>query len=132
MARMSSLQLAKRALVTLLLAFARLYVVPGLGISHDSSDPDVEKAFKKIVRKVHPDKGGSVRDTQKLNSARELWDKDRIRRKKTKKGFVWFQNAWGYDLQSDAAAIQKILPFWGEGVFEIADEYCFCMCSSIV
>ena len=47
MARMSSLQLAKRALVTLLLAFARQYVVPGLGISRDPSDPDVEKAFNK-------------------------------------------------------------------------------------
>ena len=67
MARMSSLQLAKRALVTSLLAFARQYVVPSLGISRDPSDPDVEKAFKKIVRKVHPDKGGSVRDAQKLH-----------------------------------------------------------------
>ena len=56
MARMSSLQLAKCALVTLFLAFARQYV---------------------------------------------------------KKSFVWLQNAWGYDPQNDAAAIQKCLPFWG-------------------
>ena len=53
MARMSSLQLAKRALVTLFLAFARQYV---------------------------------------------------------EKSFVWLRNAWGYDPQNSAAAIQKHHP----------------------
>ena len=45
MARMSSLQLAKRALVTLLLTFARQHAVLSLGMSLDSPDADVEKVF---------------------------------------------------------------------------------------
>ena len=68
-------QLAKRALVTLLLTFARQYQIPPLAINRDSSDKDVLNAFKKVARKVHPDKGGSKDDCQKLNNARDEWDK---------------------------------------------------------
>ena len=69
----SPLQLAKRALVTLLLALAKSYGVP-LGINRDSTDKVVLDSFRKVVRKVHPDKGGSNADVQKLNAARELWE----------------------------------------------------------
>ena len=69
----SPLQLAKRALVTLLLALAKSYGVR-LGINRDSTDKVVLDSFRKVVRKVHPDKGGSNADVQKLNAARELWE----------------------------------------------------------
>ena len=68
------LQAAKRALVSLLLTLARAYNVT-LDINRDSSDAKVKEAFRKVVRRVHPDRGGSVADTQKLNNAKEEWEK---------------------------------------------------------
>ena len=50
-----------------------MYGVP-LGINRDSTDKVVLDSFRKVVRKVHPDKGGSNADVQKLNAARELWE----------------------------------------------------------
>ena len=47
----SVIQAAKRALVTLLVAFARHYQVT-LTISRESGDADVVKAFKKVVLKA--------------------------------------------------------------------------------
>ena len=35
-----------------------------LGVTRDSPDANVEKAFKKAVRRAHPDKGGSVEQTR--------------------------------------------------------------------
>ena len=69
----SVLQAAKRFLVNLLLTFARHYQVQ-LTISRESDDKDVAKAFKKMILKAHPDKGGRDGDAQKLNTAREAWD----------------------------------------------------------
>ena len=60
-ANMSALQLAKRALVTLLLALARQYNIV-LALNRDSKDDVVLTALKKVARKVHPDKGGSGED----------------------------------------------------------------------
>ena len=60
-ANMSPLQLAKRALVTLLLVWGRQYHI-ALALNRDSSDNLVLAAFKKVARKVHPDKGGSEED----------------------------------------------------------------------
>ena len=62
--------LAKRALVSLLLALARQYNVSAM-VKRDSSDQDVEKAFRRVVKKVHPDKGGEVAHAQRLQDARE-------------------------------------------------------------
>ena len=70
----SPVQLAKRALVTLLLALARQYAMPALPLSRDSPDKVVMESFKKVAKKVHPDKGGATEDAQKLNEAREAWD----------------------------------------------------------
>ena len=70
-----SAQLAKRALVTLLLILARKYDIPAVVINRDSPDGVVLATFKKVSKKVHPDKGGSTQDFQKLNNARDEWNK---------------------------------------------------------
>ena len=75
MAGTSLVTLAKRALVTLLLAFARQYQIPALVINRDSADKDILTAFKKVARRIHPDKGGSTSDFQRLNNARDEWEK---------------------------------------------------------
>ena len=69
----SSVQLAKRALVTLLLALAATYNVV-VNVTRDSVDGDVLKAFKKVSLKAHPDKGGSPQDMQRLVGARDAWE----------------------------------------------------------
>ena len=69
----SVIQAAKRVLVSLLLTFARYYQVT-LTISRDSGDTEVVKAFRKVVLKAHPDKGGREGDAQKLNDARDVWE----------------------------------------------------------
>ena len=69
----SVVQASKRLLVTLLLTLARRYHVT-LTISRESDDKEVVKAFRKIVLKAHPDKGGSAGDAQKLNEARGAWE----------------------------------------------------------
>ena len=57
-----SAQLAKRALVTLLLSLARKYDIPAVVVNRDSPDAVVLATFKKVSKKVHPDKGGSTQD----------------------------------------------------------------------
>lgn len=64
--------LAKRALVSLLVVLARQYHV-SVTVQRDSSDKDVEKAFRAVVKKAHPDKGGAVAHAQRLQDAREKW-----------------------------------------------------------
>jgi hypothetical protein len=63
---------AKRAFVAVLLEIARLY---GLrpSINRDSSDGELEKAFKKVILRAHPDKGGTTESFQKLEAARSAW-----------------------------------------------------------
>ena len=68
----SLILLAKRALVSALLALAQQYGVC-LQISRESLDSRVESAFRSVVKKVHPDKGGSVADMQRLQKAMEEW-----------------------------------------------------------
>ena len=64
---------ARRALVKLLLTLAAVYHAV-LDLRRDSCDNDVNKAFKKLIVKVHPDKGGSAEDTKRLNAAKvKLW-----------------------------------------------------------
>jgi hypothetical protein len=50
--------LAKRAFVAVLLEIARLY---GLrpAVNRDSADKDLDKAFKQVILRAHPDKGGT-------------------------------------------------------------------------
>ena len=70
---LSRLETAKRAFVSLLLLLARKYVVP-LVLARDSADQVLLSAFRKLSRKVHPDRGGSLADSQKLNAAKDLWE----------------------------------------------------------
>ncbi len=63
---------AKRALVSLLLALAAAYGV-SLTLRREAGDAAVTEAFRRVIRKAHPDKGGSVQDAQRLQQAREDW-----------------------------------------------------------
>ena len=57
---------ARRALVKLLLVIASVYTVV-VNLRRDSPDADVERAFKKVFLKAHPDKGGSEEHAKQLN-----------------------------------------------------------------
>ena len=65
---------ARRALVKLLITLASLYTV-AVNLRRDSPDADVDRAFKKVFLKAHPDKGGSEEHSKQLNNAKEAWDK---------------------------------------------------------
>ena len=65
-------QAAKRALVRLLQALAAAYRV-AVVVSRDSSDVEVNRAYRRVAANVHPDKGGSTKDVQCLNAARDEW-----------------------------------------------------------
>ena len=56
----SALDLAKRALVTLLRALAVTYGVP-VDVSRDLEDAEVRRAYRTVSRKVHPDRGADAR-----------------------------------------------------------------------
>ena len=70
----SRLTVAARALVSVLLVLARSYLVV-LDVSRESSTEQVLKAYRKVLLKVHPDKGGKKADAQKLQEVEEAWDK---------------------------------------------------------
>ena len=68
----STLQRAKRALVSLLLSLAAAYGVD-LKLAREACDDDVTKAFRRVSRRVPPDKGGVAADAQRLDAARDAW-----------------------------------------------------------
>ena len=70
---LSVLQRAKRALVFVLLATASA-VGLALNVTRESEDKALTAAYRKVVLKAHPDKGGCKRSFQKLQGAREAWD----------------------------------------------------------
>ena len=70
------LQRAKRAFVTVLLGLATAYGLH-VEVTRDSADDVVEKTYRKVSRSVHPDKGGSATDAQRLNTARDGWKEAR-------------------------------------------------------
>ena len=63
---------AKRALVTLIRDLAGVYGVT-LDITRHCRDDALRKAYKKLLLKVHPDKGGQAEDQKKLNIAHDDW-----------------------------------------------------------
>ena len=69
----SELDRLRRAFVCLLLALARKYQVKVLGLTRDSLAAVLEKAYRRVILKCHPDKGGSGVDQVRLNDARDLW-----------------------------------------------------------
>ena len=69
----SAAQQARRAFVKVLLALAAVYGV-ALSLSQRASDADLVAGYRKLVRRVHPDKGGSVQDMQRLQGAKDAWE----------------------------------------------------------
>ena len=57
----TELQRAKRALLAVMLALGRLYGCI-LGVNRDSPDQEVTSALRRLVKMVHPDKGGKAAD----------------------------------------------------------------------
>ena len=70
----SALQLAARALVRTLLALATQYAVV-LDLNRYSSEVVLLAAYRRLLTKTHPDKGGRKEDVVKLQAAKEDWDK---------------------------------------------------------
>lgn len=75
----SSVMAATRAFVKVILALAQLYGLV-LGISRDSSLTEIKVAYRKLLLKTHPDKGGKKEDVQKLQAAKEAWDEAHSKR----------------------------------------------------
>ena len=73
--------IARRALVKVLVSLASLYGVL-LSVTRESTDDQVLAGYKKLIRKVHPDKGGKTEDAQRLQSAEEFWDNAKSKAKK--------------------------------------------------
>ena len=70
----SRVDVAKRALVKVMRELAAKYGVD-LALTRESSNNDVQKTFRKIAVKAHPDKGGSQNDFQKLSVASRAADR---------------------------------------------------------
>ena len=69
----SAPQLAKRAFIKLILALAASYTV-AVVLNQDSCDSQVLSAFRRLVKRVHPDKpGGSTEHVQQLHAAKDAW-----------------------------------------------------------
>ena len=71
----SAVDRAKRALVTLLRLLATAYGFVA-DVTRESSDLEIKSAYRKLSRKVHPDKGGLVADQTRLNCAYEGWQNE--------------------------------------------------------
>ena len=72
----SRVGVATRAFVAVLIALARSYEL-ALQVNRDSSAEQLLKAYRKLLLKTHPDKGGLKVDQQKLQAAKENWDRAR-------------------------------------------------------
>ena len=70
---LSQPQLKKRSLVVAILAIAAVCNVH-VDVQRESPDADVIRAFRKVMLKAHPDKGGSTADAQRLQGARAAWE----------------------------------------------------------
>ena len=75
----SPIQLAKRELVSVILALAAQFG-PAVQVKRDSSDKEVLAAYRALCRRVHPDKGGSDEAFRRLQSAKETWDEEKQRK----------------------------------------------------
>ena len=72
----SALQLATRAFVRTLLALAAQYSVT-VAVNRDSSAAVLLSAYRRLLKKVHPDKGGRTEDQQNLQTMKEDWERAR-------------------------------------------------------
>ena len=92
----SAIDRAKRTFVTLLKTLAATYGV-ALQLKRDSTDAEVNKAFRSVSRRVHPDQGGSVADQTRLNAARDDWQ-DTVQQAAGKHGRRGAAHTGGQDL----------------------------------
>ena len=69
----SARESATRAFVSVLLLLARSCEL-ALAINRNSSEPELLKAYRKLLLKVHPDKGGKESDQRRLQEAKERWE----------------------------------------------------------
>ena len=67
-------QQASRAFVAVLLLLARTYNLI-LTVNRDSSTEELLKAYRKLLLKTRPDKGGKAAHLRKLRTAKEDWEK---------------------------------------------------------
>lgn len=68
----SRLQDARRAFARVLVAMMRKYGMAGAGhVTTESTKADLMKAFRRILLRVHPDKGGTDADVKALVAARD-------------------------------------------------------------
>ena len=44
-----------------------------VALNRDSTDSQVLTAFRKVVKRVHPDKGGCTEHVQQLHAAKDAW-----------------------------------------------------------
>ena len=72
----SKVQVATRAFVAVMLALARCYQLLAQ-VNRDSSPEEMLKAYKRVLLKAHPDKGGSNEHMQRLQAAKESWQQAR-------------------------------------------------------
>ena len=75
---LSLLQRAKRAFVSVLLKLAFDYG-DAFDVNRDSDDHAISQSCRRVVKKVHPDKGGNKKKFQALQVAKEAWDTARQR-----------------------------------------------------
>ena len=69
----SGIDLAERALVSLLSRLAVLYSVV-VGVTRETSDAKVRRAYRKLSKKCHPDRSGKREHQQSLNSGCSAWE----------------------------------------------------------
>ena len=69
----STVDLCKRALVTLIRALAVAYGFR-VAVTRDATDQVIKRAYHTTSKRTHPDKGGSEEDQKKLNAAYEALD----------------------------------------------------------
>jgi len=65
-----AVQVARRTLVSVLRSLGRAYRV-SVTVTRDSPDAAVTAAYRRILLKIHPDKGGRVEDAQQLQGAKD-------------------------------------------------------------
>ncbi|CAK9006411.1 unnamed protein product, partial [Durusdinium trenchii] len=83
-------------------------------VKRDSSDQDVEKAFRRVVKKVHPDKGGEVAHAQRLQDAREkMAPRSRAYMIRSPAVLLTYHGIAELDWRGFLAWVQLQVPAWG-------------------
>ena len=70
----SACQTRKRVFVKVLPRLAAPYKLV-CGVNRDSTDAQVDSAFRTVAAKCHPDKGGDPEHAKELHAARDEWKK---------------------------------------------------------